>query len=504
MNVLCLNPTMSVPVSHGKPNIHFPLGLAYITGVLQKSNNVVVLDANAEGSENLELVGDRYHSGLSKQAIIERISQASPDIICMSLMFTCNAENAMGLLGEIKKAFPNVITVVGGAHVTVRPEETLRNGAVDFAVIGEGERTVEELIDCILNKGDFGKIKGLGFKKDGIVQINEPRELIRDLDSLPFPPLSMMPMERYFRAQKEGKGQRKEYIYDSRWTTVITSRGCPMNCVFCSIHLTMGSLYRPRSPENVVAEISRDYNEFGIRHFNIEDDNMTWNTERFEKICDLIIASGMKFTWSAPNGVRADRLNEELVRKMALTGCRDVWLSPESGSQRVLDEVIGKKMKLEDIERAVEMLSRNGIIVNLSFVMGLPGETKADMWESIRFAKKLRKKGASFASFNIATPFYGTRLYHEAVEKGYFDDENCNPSLLMTSETLMQTPDWTKEELLSLKNLAMWEARLSLTQKMIYPFRDPRRLPHYIVYFIRNAGKIAGIGKAPKDKDPHS
>ena len=194
-----------------------------------------------------------------------------------------------------------------------------------------------------------------------------------------------------------------------------------MNCVFCSIHLTMGQLFRPRSPENVLLEMERDYHEFGIRHFNIEDDNMSWNIERFQKICDMIVAKGLKITWSASNGLRADRVDDATIKKMKASGCKRVFVAPESGSQRVVNEVIDKRMKLEDVEKAVELFSKNGILVDAAFIIGLPGETKAEMEQTIKFAKRLRKKGASHTGIAIAAPLYGTRLYKLAVEKGYFD-----------------------------------------------------------------------------------
>lgn len=489
MRILCLNPSMSVPISWGKPQVHQPLGLAYVAGVLQKSNEVTFLDANSEGFERLKKVGDRYYSGLSDEEIVDRISRINPEAVCMSITFTINSINALNILKEIKKRLPKLITVVGGAHVTVRPEETLRNPCVDFVVLGEGEKTVGELFDCISRNGDLGAVKGIGFKDNGAQRITPARELIRNLDDLPFPALNLMPMEKYFQAYDQKRSQRKAYIYNKRWTTVITSRGCPMNCIFCSVHLTMGKMFRPRSPENVVAEMERDYQQFGIRHFNLEDDNMTWNTERFERICDLIVEKNLKISWSAPNGIRADRINEELVRKMKLSGCRRVFVAPESGSQRVLNEVIDKRMKLQDIENAVEIFAKNGIEVDLSFVIGLPGETKEEIWESINFAKKLRQKGASVAGFNIATPLYGTRLYEEVVKKGYFD-ANTDPSRLSPSEALIQTPEWTRDDILGLRSMADWSVNLSVFQKITHPLKNPKKLPGYLIYFITNIGKV--------------
>ena len=488
MRVLCFNPPFRVPVSWGVPPVNLPLGLAYVTAVVQKKNDAVFLDASAEGFEDVRKIGNYYYSGLSKEEIVERVREIAPDVICMSITFTFNSTNALDVLREIKRNFPNVLTVVGGAHVTVKPEEVLKDDSVDFVVVGEGEKTVDELLDCIAAKGDISKIKGIGYKENGRIVMNEARGLIMNLDELPFPVLELMPLDIYSRAEKRGRSSRPLYTYNDRWTSIITSRGCPMNCIFCSIHLSMGRLFRPRSPENVIAEIERDYKQFGIRHFNLEDDNMTLDKARFGRICDLIVERGLKITWAAPNGIRADRVDEELIRKMKASGCKRVFVAPESGSQRVLDEIIDKRMKLADVEKAVEMLSRNGIKVDMSFILGFPGETKEEMWETVAFAKKLKQKGAADAGFNIATPLYGTRLYDEVVRNGYFDP-NTDPARLTPQEANITAPGWTKEELLEIRIIAIWSTGLSLYQKIAYPFRNPSKIPQYVGYFLKNMGK---------------
>ncbi len=154
---------MVVPISWGsKPLVNLPLGLAYIAGTLRKNNEVVFLDANLEGFEHLKKTKDNYYLGLSYSEILDRISKIKPQVLCLSIMFTVNSVNALNLLADIKKAFPEIITILGGAHVTIRPKETLADPNVDFIVVGEGERTVEELFDFISSSGDFSKIKGIG------------------------------------------------------------------------------------------------------------------------------------------------------------------------------------------------------------------------------------------------------------------------------------------------------------------------------------------------------
>lgn len=485
IKILCLNPSFKVHITWGKPQVNQPLGLAYIAGALQAKNEVIFLDANAEKFDNLKKMDGYYYSGLSTEEIVNKVVQINPEIICMSITFTVNSINSLEILDKIKKSLPKVTTIVGGAHVTVRPKETLSNENVDIIVIGEGDKTILELLDCLSNKGNMNDIKGIGFKDGKQLIINEPRDLIRNLDELPFPALDLLPLDNYFNAYKQGRSQRKAYTYNQKWTSIITSRGCPMNCIFCSVHLTMGKLYRSRSPENVIAEIERDYIKFGIKHFNLEDDNMSWSIPRFQKICDMIIEKKFDITWAAPNGIRADRIDEETVKKMKNSGCKRVFVAPESGSQRVLTEVIDKRMKLQDVEKAVELFVKYKINVDLSFVIGLPGETKEEIIQSILFAKKLRRKGASTVGFNIATPLYGTRLYNIAVENGYFD-VTTDPSKLSPSEALIDTPEWSKKEVLYLHDVADWYVNFPWFRKIIHLLRNPKKIRNYLEFFVTN------------------
>ncbi len=482
MRILCINPSIRAPTGWGVPYSHMPLGLAYIAAVLQKDHEVLFLDANAEGT--LSRTGDFYYAGLSKEEIVNRVAEAHPDAVCMSVVFTFNSPNALDILKAVKEKLPAMPIVVGGMHVTVTPEKTLKSGGVDIVVMGEGERTVAELFEKLSKNEDLKEVKGIAYRENGEIRINPERELIRDLDSLPFPAIELLPLEKYFETQAKGNSQRERYTFNERWTSIITSRGCPMNCVFCSIHLTMGKLYRPRSPENVLLEMERDYNKFGIRHFNIEDDNMSWNIERFQKICDLIVAKGLKITWSAPNGLRADRVDDLTIKKMKASGCKRVFVAPESGSQRVVNEVIDKRMKLEDVEKAVELFAKNGITVDAAFIIGLPGETKAEMEETIAFAKKLRKKGATHTGISIAAPLYGTRLYKLAVENGYFDPKT-DPARITPLEANIQTPEWTKDYVAAFWNMANWSVNLSTAEKFTHILKKWKRVPGFAANYFK-------------------
>jgi len=468
MKILFINPPLIISKKLGRPQVFQPMGLAYLAAGLQKKYTVSILDANAEEWKSLRKNKDQYHLGLTLEQIQERVAQVNPDVVGISCQFSINEKTAIAVAQAVKKVNKNIFTILGGPHSTVMPEQVLKNPGVDFIIIGEGEVTILELMQT-LEKKEFNKlhlIKGIAYRKNNKVLQTPVREFIQDLDALPFPARELLPMEKYFAATKSGRGPRKDYIPSNRWINVITSRDCPYNCVFCSIHLSMGKLFRSRSPENIVEEIVQAINQYQIKHVNFEDDNISLNKERFEKLCDLIIAKNLNITWSLPNGLRVDNLDEEIVKKMKKSGCYRVFVAPESGVQKVVTEIIKKNLDLKEIEQAVIFFKKYKIIVDGSFVIGFPGETKKDIQNTIKYALKLKKLGMKYAGFHIATPLYGTELYQQAKDKGYLI-KDFDADLLSPMEPLIETPDWTTEEIKQLQKLAGWKVCLSFSQKCL-------------------------------------
>ena len=205
----------------------------------------------------------------------------------------------------VKSIDKDIITVLSGLHPSARPVDSLMHPNIDFVVIGEAEYTMLELVGVLEQRTTEGlkKIRGIGYIKNGETVITPPRPAIQDLDSLPFPARHLLPMEEYFAAVKEIplSGEIRK-----PWTMMITSRGCPYNCIFCSIHIVMGRKWRGRSPENVVDEIEQVVHTYHIKQIDFLDDNMTLNKKRMENICDLIVKRGLDIEWYTPNGVRAD------------------------------------------------------------------------------------------------------------------------------------------------------------------------------------------------------
>ena len=316
-----------------------------------------------------------------------------------------------------------------------------------------------------------------GFVKNGKVVITPPRSPIQDLDSLPFPARHLLPMSKYFAAVKENplRGEIRK-----PWAMILTSRGCPYECIFCSIHIVMGKRWRARSPQNVVDEIEHLVNTYKIKQVDFYDDNLTLNKKRMETICDLIMEKGLDIEWYIPNGVRADTLDENLLTKMKASGCKRIRVAPESGVQHVLDKIIKKNLNLRDVEKAVVLSKKVGIKIGCFFVIGLIGETKKDINETINYAYKLRNLGADRFYFSYAMPLYGTELYEQAKRGGFLRD--CfSDEALAEVQPLIETPEFTADELRELCARANLINQTLTFNKLIKAIREPKKAIKFLL-----------------------
>jgi anaerobic magnesium-protoporphyrin IX monomethyl ester cyclase len=445
MRVCLINPPRIQPKAWGKPNVFPPIVLASVAAVLEKKHTVSIIDAPTEGWRNLvELDETKYRVGLRKETIAQRVRGWSPDVVVVEIPFSGWSKTAFEVVDAVKAVKKDVTVVLMGQHPTARPEACLSEPNVDFVVVGEPENTVSELVDAFASgKQDFKSIDGLGFKENRKPIITGKRAFIENLDLLPFPARHLLPMELYNEAVKENPLRGE---ISKPWTIVTTTRGCPYSCRFCSVCILWGRTWRARSPKNVVDELEHVVKTFGVKQVDFYDENMTLDKKRMAEICDLIVELGLKIEWFTPNGVRADTLDEPLLRKMKKAGCKKIRVAPESGVQRVVNEVIGKNQDLKKVEQAVVLCKKVGVKVGCFFVLGMIGETKADIEETIKFAYKLRSLGADSLIFSIAMPLYGTALYEQAKEGGYLREGFCDYALAAT-EPLIETPEFTSQDL---------------------------------------------------------
>ncbi|HDL20261.1 MAG TPA: radical SAM protein [Nitrospirae bacterium] len=348
-------------------------GLGYLSAMLKDHHEVRVLDLN-----NIEIgiCGDP-NPDLPIKGVEERVNRAleefNPDLFGISVK-TFTAGIAKHIFDLVKEKRPGIITIAGGPHVTLDGLKFVQDSKIDFAIMGEGEFAIVDLCTAINKKDGFAHIGGLIYWNEGQVIQNPGSSKIADLDSLPFPCYDT------FSSVIDNSGCLPEY-------PVLTSRGCPYKCTYCSMPQIMGNKWRYRSPEKVVEELWQKKDKYGNTCFAVVDDNFTLNLKRVDTVCDLLISAQLNLAWNCQNGIRADRLGEDLAAKMKLSGCRYVWIGIENADEKVFNW-INKGEKLEDIEKGIRYLKKAGIRVGGFFIVGLPHSTREADLKSVDFVKR--------------------------------------------------------------------------------------------------------------------
>jgi len=366
-----------------------PLGLAYIAAFLEREGHSVrILDMNIR-PQNFKDELKRY-----------------PDLVGISAT-TPLVREAWRLTSKVKET-SDAPVVLGGPHPTALPEGSLQNGA-DIIVRQEGEETIKELCEALEREGNLSSIRGISFKDGEKIVHNPPRPYILDLDTVPFPALHLFePLSNYVPPQP---------LIDRPGIScnIITSRGCPYGCSFCH-KATFGRIWRANSIEYVVELWRRLVDEFHVKNVGVQDDVFNLDPIRVEKICDRLVREKIDTAWTAVNGLRADKFNRRLIRKMKRAGCVRVGFGVESGSQRIVD-LIGKGLSLDKVEAAFRLCKEERIETIGFFMFGNFGESRESMEATINLAMKL---DPDYGSFYIAVPFPGSRLYDIVREKGRF------------------------------------------------------------------------------------
>jgi radical SAM superfamily enzyme YgiQ (UPF0313 family) len=350
----------------------------------------------------VKLIDEQMHilSPARLKEIIEDFSANIVGISCVSPVMS----RAYELASMVKEISPDIKVILGGVHPSVLPEESLKNKDIDLVIRLEGEITLWECVQALSEGKELNSILGISYRKNGEIIHNPDRPFVKDLDYFPRFPYDLFMAE------------------DNRYypNIIITSRGCPWRCFFCSARKVTGNIYRWHSPERVMEEIETIYTKYHVDRINIADDNFCVNKERVFKICDLIKERGYhkKITWHCET--RPNLITEPLLEKMVEAGCYQISFGIETASQRLLD-LANKKITIESIIRGVKMAKKMGLKVRGSFILGLPTETRKESLATINFAKKL---DLDEAKFSLATPFPGTAFYDLAIKEGFPVSEN--------------------------------------------------------------------------------
>jgi radical SAM superfamily enzyme YgiQ (UPF0313 family) len=367
--------------------------LLYIAKILEdEGDNVTILDFAAETFDEKKLED----------------TVKSADFVGLTIV-TSMLDNAIELVKMIKKTKPQIKVIIGGPHCTLVPEKALADTKADICVQGDGEKVITHIKNAILGKIAFSKIPGIYYRENNKIKKGSPLKIIHDVDDIPFPSRDIVKKYNY----------GKEYnpkIKKGEFTSIITGRGCPFKCKFCSRNSICMKTYRMRSAKNVLAEI-KELNKEGYKYIAFVDDSFLCNKKQANEIFDGIINEqlDMKFIIF---GVRVDAVDEELFKKMKKAGVTHLYFGLESGNQDVLD-FYNKKTTLNQTRYTVNLSHKIGFFNVGSFILGAPIETKRHFERTIKFAKKLPLDSVSFLHLKYVV---GSDLWCEAVNKGKISD----------------------------------------------------------------------------------
>ena len=384
------------------------VGMAYLAGVAREKHDVKIIDM-------------RVKKDLDK--VIKEMDYYHPDLICVHSC-TYQHKKSYDLVATLKKKFPKSTLIIGGPHASTWLEKILKETKADLAVFGEGEKTFLELLDG----KTYDKIDGVIWRDGKKVVINSPRKFIEDLDTIPFPAYDLYDLSKYL----------------DKKIPIVSSRGCPSACTYCSIKMIFGKPFRPRSAKNVIDEIKFWYKK-GYKFFQFTDDCFTFDVDRAKKICQMLIKSKIKIEWELRNGIRIDRVDYELLVLMKKSGCKVIAYGIESGVQEVLKQM-KKGILVKKVREVIINTKKVGIKTVGFFMIGTPGDTFENFKKTFEFAKSLPLDEVRFYS---TIPYPQTELFDWVLKNGKWlnkPEEYLNTSNAWDDSPVFETKDFTKKE----------------------------------------------------------
>ena len=455
MKVIFINP----PTQIGYMSfIHkqYPLNIMTLASYLRLNGiEAAIVDFNVE----------KFSSEIIKQ----KMYQLNPDIVGFTA-YTSTIHNAAHIATLVKEYNAEIKTIIGGIHASALPVRTLHEfPCFDFLIYGEGERTLLHVIEAMKNGGDLITVKGLAYRKNNEVIMNEPRDLIDNIDEIPFPARNLIPKHLY-----RGTAFRGFLSQSVESDFIITSRGCPGRCKFCASNIVYQGEFRMRSARNILDEIKECADIYGTKHIVIMDDTFTTSTERLFDFCDGIKHLGIQ--WNCFG--RVDLVNEEKIKIMAESGCKGIQFGVESGSQRILD-LMNKGITIEQIKKAFQWAHQYTIITDASIMVGWPDETDYDIDMTYKLLKEIKPK---MLMCSLMIPFPGTEVNKMMKEKGYIKDENWNDYVLFGKKPPpYRTDHFTFKELRKKQNklIRMFYLRPSFIMMKLLSIRSFKELLYW-------------------------
>lgn len=448
MQITLINPPFLFPDPHEAVYSHL-IGLRSISGVLKRAGHTVTLiDALMLGFHRHAEYSGGVIVGLPLEEIVARVPEGS-DLIGVSVPFSQLAPIAHDLIDELRRKHEGAAIVMGGVYPSTQPHLAAMSRA-DYIVKGEGENAILALASG-LAPDEIPGIYPAGRASEAVEdEFSLSAKPVEKLDELPFPDEEIPEFEKYFNiSPRQERG---------RTAALITSRGCPFDCEFCSIHPVCGYKWRARSPENILSEITHLNEKFGVTNFEFEDDNFTLEPKRAAKVLEGIIKlndAGKGISWKSPNGIRIDTLDNEFIALIKKSNCTHLVLALEHGDAEMLG-IMNKKLDLGKAAAVIEACARIGIPeISLFVIVGYPGETRGRFENGLKFLRRFRDlPGKITLVANMAQPYPGTKLLARCFKEGLITDRNIanflvRKDLFSTAHTVSITSrDFDAQEVL--------------------------------------------------------
>jgi radical SAM superfamily enzyme YgiQ (UPF0313 family) len=386
-----------------------PIGIGYLAGYL------------AGQGENVQII-DEHINPISKEILTDALKEYSPPYIFGISSLTACINRSFEIAGLIKDLYSDSKVILGGIHPTVLPDEVLENTNIDFVVKREGEEILSELYEALRNQNDYSQIKGISFKLNGNI-VHNPEAMPPDLNKVPPYPYYMF----------------EKYINRYNFGFIMSSRGCPYDCIFCSQRSISGRDYRYVPAETVIGEVGLLINKYRQEHINFVDDNFTVNKKRIIELLEQMVKKRFYKKATFDCQTRADAVDEEVLVLLKKAGFRLINFGLETASERLM-VLLNKKETVKQNIEGVKLAKKYGFGISATFIFGLPTETSQERWQAYRLAKELC---LDYVRFNNATPYPGTRLYEIAkaenrlyIEKNWV---NLNACATLTEDALSES-----------------------------------------------------------------
>lgn len=440
------------------PAIDQPLGILYVAGMLEaERKEVLVYDSLIDPDDMMHPMVEKnglIEFGASIERVEAALRRTRPDIVGISNMFSTQVPTLLRTAEMVRRALPTCTIVVGGAHVTAAPDAILEQSPqINYVVRGEGEYSFLELVDSLEKTGTYtGRNPAIIGRNTPPERLLESFQYILDLDKVPMPAYHLVDMELYFHFDRIGFPSRMKLDYpgSDRTVTVITSRGCPYGCTFCSVRAHMGRRLRAHSIPVVIQHLTYLKEKYGVRHIHFEDDIINLPEQRMRDILSAMIKQNLQLTWDTPNGLRAEGIDKEMLDLAKRSGCIYLIMGVESGDQHVVKKVIKKALDLSIVEQAARNSHENGVDMGAFFILGFTEETKQDLDTTVNFALRMKTQYGVATHVHLLTPVIGTELYLKAQREQQIPPQTYDPLETLNyyfSEPVLKSENFTKKEL---------------------------------------------------------